>query len=69
MSHNSFPVFLITGAAGGMGRVCARRIGKLGRLLLTDVAAEPLEQTAHQLRADGFQVETQASDISKEESV
>ncbi|SRR5579883_407431 len=69
MSQNAFPVFVITGAAGGMGRACAGRLGPQGLLLLTDVAAEPLEQTAQALRAQGFQVQTQLCDISKEESV
>ena len=69
MSQQSFPVFVITGAAGGMGRACARRLGPQGLLLLTDVVAEPLEQTAKQLRAEGFHIETLLSDISAEESV
>ncbi len=69
MSQQSQPVFVITGAAGGMGRVCARRLGPQGRLLLTDVAAEALEQTAGQLRAEGLHAETYACDLSNEESV
>lgn len=33
---------LITGAAGGMGRVCARLLGATHDLVLNDVAAEGL---------------------------
>jgi NAD(P)-dependent dehydrogenase (short-subunit alcohol dehydrogenase family) len=52
-----------------MGRACARRLGKRGLLLLADVVAEPLEQAAHQLRAEGLRVETQRCDVSQEASV
>jgi len=44
---------LITGAAGGMGRACARLLGAGADLVLTDAAAEPLERFAAELRADG----------------
>jgi NAD(P)-dependent dehydrogenase (short-subunit alcohol dehydrogenase family) len=52
-----------------MGRACARWVGSNGVLLLNDVAADALEQTAGQLRSEGFRVETHLSDISNEESV
>jgi NAD(P)-dependent dehydrogenase (short-subunit alcohol dehydrogenase family) len=38
-------------------------------LLLADVVADPLEQAAHQLRAEGLHIETQLCDVSQEESV
>ncbi len=47
---------LITGAAGGMGRACARLFGTTQDLILTDVSAGPLNGFADELRADGFGV-------------
>jgi NAD(P)-dependent dehydrogenase (short-subunit alcohol dehydrogenase family) len=52
-----------------MGRACARRLGARDVLLLTDVAAGPLEQTAQELRAAGARVETQLCDVSDEAAV
>ena len=69
MFQQANPVFVVTGAAGGMGRACARKLGTHGLLLLTDVAADPLEQAAQDLRAEGFRVETHFSDVSNEDSV
>jgi NAD(P)-dependent dehydrogenase (short-subunit alcohol dehydrogenase family) len=47
---------LITGAAGGMGRACARLFGATQDLVLTDAAAPALERFADELRAEGFTV-------------
>uniref|UniRef100_UPI0035CC76E0 SDR family oxidoreductase n=1 Tax=uncultured Sphingomonas sp. TaxID=158754 RepID=UPI0035CC76E0 len=47
---------LITGAAGGMGRACARLFGSTHDLVLTDAVAEPLERFSDDLRAEGFTV-------------
>ena len=47
---------LITGAAGGMGRACARLFGTTQDLVLTDAAAPALERFAEELRAEGFTV-------------
>ena len=47
---------LITGAAGGMGRACARLFGAAHTLVLTD-ASPGLESFADELRADGHEVE------------
>src|SRR5260370_42366599 len=69
MSQEEASVFVITGGAGGMGRACARRLGKRGVVLLADIVADPLEQAAHQLRAEGLRVDTQRCDVSQEESV
>jgi NAD(P)-dependent dehydrogenase (short-subunit alcohol dehydrogenase family) len=69
MNQQEEAVFVITGGAGGMGRACARRLGKRGLLLLADVVADPLERAAHQLRAEGLRVETQRCDVSQGESV
>ena len=69
MPQQETSVFVITGGAGGMGCACACRLGKRGTLLLADVATDPLEQAAQQLRAEGLRVETQLCDVSREESV
>ncbi len=69
MSQQEASVFVITGGAGGMGRACARRLGKRGLVLLADIMADPLEQAAHQLRAEGLRIETQLCDVSQGESV
>lgn len=47
---------LITGAAGGMGRACARLFGGTHDLVLTDAVAASLERFAEELRAEGFTV-------------
>jgi NAD(P)-dependent dehydrogenase (short-subunit alcohol dehydrogenase family) len=47
---------LITGAAGGMGRACARLFGATQDLVLTDAAAPGLERFTEELRAEGFTV-------------
>jgi NAD(P)-dependent dehydrogenase (short-subunit alcohol dehydrogenase family) len=47
---------IITGAAGGMGRACARLFGTTHDLILTDAAAEALKGFAEGLEADGYTV-------------
>ncbi|MFC3172756.1 SDR family oxidoreductase [Novosphingobium bradum] len=47
---------IITGAAGGMGRACARLLGAAHSLILTDVAAGPLDAFAAELRREGIDV-------------
>lgn len=47
---------LITGAAGGMGRACARILGTTHDLVLTDVAEPALEGFANDLRGEGYTV-------------
>ncbi len=62
-------VVLITGAAGGFGRLAARRFAEAGaRLLLSDLEAEDLEAVAAPLRADGAVVECLAGDVSRWET-
>lgn len=46
---------LITGAAGGMGRACARLFGATHDLVLTDASAR-LAQVAEELEADAYTV-------------
>lgn len=47
---------VVTGAAGGMGRACARLLGATHDLILTDAAAESLGRFAEDLRAEGYNV-------------
>ncbi len=47
---------IITGAAGGMGRACARLFGLTDDLVLNDVAAEGLQAFAAELERDGFTI-------------
>jgi NAD(P)-dependent dehydrogenase (short-subunit alcohol dehydrogenase family) len=47
---------LITGAAGGMGRACARLLGTTKDLLLTDWRAADLENLRDELVAEGYVV-------------
>lgn len=47
---------LITGAAGGMGRACARLFGMTHDLILADVSAERLNAFADELEADAYTV-------------
>src|SRR5579863_1194064 len=63
---SSFPrsKTLITGAAGGMGRACARLFGATHDLVLTDVTAASLDGFAGELRRDGYSVVACAGDLS-----
>lgn len=47
---------LITGAAGGMGRACARLFGATHDLILSDAAVGGLEAFADTLRAEGYTI-------------
>jgi NAD(P)-dependent dehydrogenase (short-subunit alcohol dehydrogenase family) len=55
-------VVVITGGAGGMGQACARAVQ--GRVLLLDIAAEPLRKAAAALAADGVEVVTARCDVT-----
>jgi len=55
---------LVTGAAGGMGRACARMFGATDDLVLTDVSAERLSAFADELRDDSYNVVDHAGDMS-----
>lgn len=58
-------VGLVTGAAMGIGRAVAERLARDGvRLVLMDVAAEPLEQVAAVLRAHGAEVQTSRGSVA-----
>ena len=47
---------IITGAAGGMGRACARLFGMTHDLVLCDVAAAPLEAFVAELERDSYTI-------------
>ena len=47
---------IVTGAAGGMGRTCARLLGASARLVLTDAAEAALETFAGELGGEGYDV-------------
>lgn len=52
---------LITGAAGGMGRACARLLGMTHDLVLGDVAAPALDAFSAELERDGYTVSGKAA--------
>jgi NAD(P)-dependent dehydrogenase (short-subunit alcohol dehydrogenase family) len=63
-------VILITGAASGIGRALARALAGLGaRLVLADVAAEPLRTLAAELAAAGSRVWALPTDVTRAEQV
>lgn len=47
---------LLTGAAGGMGRACARLMGATHDLVLTDVSSAALDAFANELTGEGYAV-------------
>lgn len=47
---------LITGAAGGMGRACARLFGATHDLVLSDIAADALGNFTRELEGEGFTI-------------
>src|SRR5205814_8173503 len=58
---------LITGAAGGIGAACARRLAAEGaQVLLADLNAEAVEAVASELRQNWVQADvTRAADIQR----
>ncbi|WP_324668664.1 SDR family oxidoreductase [Geochorda subterranea] len=64
MAGEQSAVYVITGGAGGMGIACARRLGRRGRVLLSDVAERRLAEVAAELSASGIQVETRVADVA-----
>ncbi|MGB9995269.1 SDR family NAD(P)-dependent oxidoreductase [Streptomyces pseudogriseolus] len=58
-------VALITGATGGIGAATAELFAREGaRLVLTDVATEPLQELARRIEAGGAEVVTALLDVS-----
>jgi NAD(P)-dependent dehydrogenase (short-subunit alcohol dehydrogenase family) len=62
-------VVVITGGAGAMGLACAKALAGRARLLLLDIADEPLEQAAQGLIAAGASVVTRRCDVSSPSDV
>ncbi len=63
-------VALVTGAAGGIGRATALRFAEAGaQVMLTDVQAEGLAETAGMIAATGGEAKTHLCDISTEDGV
>ncbi len=61
-------VAVITGGAGGIGAELARYwVQQGGKVVLSDVSADALEQVAGELRSLGGQVATLAGDVTREE--
>lgn len=59
-------IALITGACGGMGRACARTLGRHFDLALTDIEDERLQALADALREEGFKIASlTAGDLSQ----
>lgn len=62
-------VALVTGAAGGLGAAVAARLVKDHQVLLTDVDAGRVAETAAKLAADGAKVAHAVCDVSERASV
>jgi len=69
MTNQRSDVYVITGGGGGMGAASAKRLGKRGIVLLTDIDSTRMEQAASELRSEGVRVETQVSDLTDEDSL
>ncbi|HET6507033.1 MAG TPA: SDR family oxidoreductase [Baekduia sp.] len=62
-------VSVITGGAGGIGKVSARRLAQRGPLLLADVSDAALRAAAAELGAEGADVHTAICDVADPASV
>ncbi len=61
---------LITGAAAGIGKAIARRLGEAGAALdLIDLDAKKLHQTATELRQAGYSVSEHILDLAKRDAI
>jgi NAD(P)-dependent dehydrogenase (short-subunit alcohol dehydrogenase family) len=67
---NSGRAALVTGASRGIGRAIAEVLGATGfRLTITARQPKQLEETADQLRSNGYIVESVAADVAEEEAL
>ena len=58
-------IAIVTGAARGIGRACARRFAQDGaRVMLADIDAAALHDTVKVLAAEGFDVAGQVTDVT-----
>ena len=63
-------VAVVTGAASGIGRALARRLGAEGmRVMLSDVEPGALEEAAAALRATGAECDAALADVSRADAV
>ncbi len=63
-------VAVVTGAASGIGRAMARRLGAEGmRVVVSDLETAALEETAACLRGDGVEVRAVTCDVAVADSV
>lgn len=62
-------VSVVTGAAGGMGATCARRLAPRGPVLVSDRNSTALDALAQELRADGADVHTVVTDVADRDAV
>lgn len=59
-------IAIVTGAYGGMGRACARRLGLRADLVLCDIDGDRLNGLAENLREEGYTIAgTLAGDLSQ----
>jgi NAD(P)-dependent dehydrogenase (short-subunit alcohol dehydrogenase family) len=66
MNNSDRRVAVVTGAAGGLGSSVARLLAERGHdLALVDVRAQPLEELARELRANGAKAQVVAADLAK----
>ena len=70
MSYYANRHVLITGAASGIGRLMAEKIGvQGGRMILWDVNAEGLAQTKAALEEKGVRADAYTVDLSSREAI
>jgi len=63
-------VAILTGAAGGIGRGCARRFAEEGAsLLLSDISSDGLKDITNELTSAGFRVESVVCDVAQEAEI
>lgn len=70
MSYYQGKHVLLTGAASGIGRLMAQKIGALGaRMILWDVNQQGLDETANLLNDAGVTVNTYVCDLSSRDAI
>lgn len=63
-------VAIVTGSARGLGAATARRLAQEGaKVVITDIMADRAEETAAELRKEGFQAHCVVGNITKEADV
>lgn len=69
MSTKGSGIFVVTGAASGMGAASARVLGRRGRVVMADLDRSGLDRMAAQLQSEGIEVEVRVCNIMDEQSV